>query len=113
MAKETAKTDIFFTNDVLSDKDKWVDHPAHYNGHKIKTKKGEFEYETIDYLGSTANRLASYGLPADVVYDICCCLKYIERCGAKPGDYGKDQKAKIKEDIQKGVFYLNHAADLL
>lgn len=112
MAKETT----IFKDAVplsVSDKDKWVDHPSHYNGHKIKTKKGEFEYETIDYLDATARRLSELGLPPDVVYSICCCLKYIERCGAKPGDYGKDQKAKIKEDIQKGVFYLNHAADLL
>lgn len=94
-----------------NEKDKWVDHPAHYNGHKIKTSKGEFEYETIDYLGATANRLTSLGLPADAVYDICCAVKYIERCGSKPGDYGKDQKAKSKEDIQKAIWYLQRAAD--
>lgn len=98
---------------VDDEKDKWVDHPAHYNGHKIKTSKGEFEYETIDYLSSTANRLSSYGLPADAVYSICCAVKYIERCGSKPGDYGKDQKAKAKEDCLKAVWYLNKAASLL
>lgn len=90
----------------------WVNHPSHYNGHKIKTAKGEFEYETIDLITSEVNRLVSKGIPAESAYCIGNAIKYIERTGEKPGDYGKDQTAKSIEDLQKVVWYINKAVQL-
>lgn len=93
-------------------KKQWIDHPAHYNGHKMMTSKGEVNYETIDLLTAVANRYVKDGIPADTTYCVCNALKYIERCGEKAGDYGKDQKAKNIEDLNKAIWYLTKAVKL-
>lgn len=93
-------------------RDKWVDHPNHYNGHKIKTSKGEFEYESIDLIASVVSRLVKAGIPADAAYCVGNAVKYIDRAGEKPADYGKSQAEKNAEEFQKAVWYLNKAAEL-
>lgn len=97
---------------LFDKKEEWINHPSHYNGHKMTTAKGEVEYETIDLLTSVANRYVKDHIPADATYCVCNALKYIERCGEKAGDYGKDQKAKNIEDLNKAVWYLNKAIKL-
>lgn len=91
----------------------WVNHPSHYNGHTIKTAKGEFEYETIDLIGSVVNRLVKDGVPANAAYCIGNAIKYIDRLAEKPGDYGKDQKSKNSEECMKVSWYMNKAAELI
>lgn len=95
----------------INEKDKWVDHPSHYNGHKIKTKKGEFEYETIDLISAVVNRLVEHGVSPDAAYCVGCTIKYIDRAGEKPADYVKDQASKTAQEFEKGAWYLTEAAN--
>lgn len=94
-----------------AEKDKWVNHPSHYNGHKIKTKKGEFEYETIDLISAVVNRLVEHGVPPDAAYCVGATIKYIDRAGEKPADYVKDQASKTAQEFDKGAWYLTEAAN--
>lgn len=98
---------------VTNSKKDWVNHPAHYNGHTIKTSKGKFEYETIDLITSEVARLTKNGMSPEAAYCIGNAIKYINRAGEKAGDYGKDDKAKMKEDLAKSVWYIQKAVDLV
>lgn len=107
---ETKEKDIFKSAEKKMD---FVNHPQHYNGHEITTASGSFGYETIDLITSVVDRLVKDGVTASAAYCIGNALKYIERCGEKPGDYGKDQKRKNAEECKKAAWYLNRAAAIL
>lgn len=96
----------------INEKDKWVDHPTHYNGHRIKTAKGEFDYETIDLISAIVNRLVEHGVTPDAAYCVGNAVKYIDRAGEKPADYVKDQSSKTAQEFEKGAWYLTKAASL-
>lgn len=103
-----------FNNEIKKPiKNDLVNHPNHYNGHKIKTEKGEFEYETIDLISATVDRLVKDGIPASAAYCIGNSIKYIDRCAEKAGDYGKDQTQKNIEELRKAAWYLEKAAKII
>lgn len=90
-----------------------VNHPNHYNGHKIKTSDGEVEYETINLILSTVSRYVKNGISPEAAYCVGNAIKYIDRCGEKAGDYGKDQRHKNIEELNKAVWYLNQAIGII
>lgn len=90
----------------------FVQHPKHYNGHKIITKTGTFEYETIQYLESLVRRLES-DLYSDESGSVYCAAKYMDRIGGGKPDGNKTVREKIAEDCKKIGWYMNHCAELI
>ncbi len=103
------KTNIKTKSDKKYD---FVNSPAHYNGHIIKTKTGQFEYETIQYLESLVKRLEK-DLYADESGSVYCAAKYMDRIGGGKPDGNKTVREKIAEDCQKIGWYMNHCAELI
>ena len=87
----------------------FVNHPSHYNGHEIKTKDGDFKYETIELIEALVNRKA---FPPDVSHSYGDMIKYMDRVGEKPEE-GKSVNVKAAEDFEKIAWYANRAAKLL
>lgn len=74
-----------------------VDHPAHYGGK-------ESPYEAIKVISSWLGPRGVFD------FDLGNALKYICRAGAKPSESGVQG---LKQDLQKAVWYLNHAIEVL
>lgn len=90
-----------------------VNHPSHYSGRKIKTSDGDAEYETINLILSIVGRYVKDGISPEAAYCVGNAVKYIDRCGEKAGDYGKDQRHKNIEELRKAVWYLNQAIGII
>jgi hypothetical protein len=87
-------------NSKTTEKYDFVNAPKHYNGHKIRTKEGEFTYETIQYLESLVRRLEK-DLYADESGSVYCAAKYMDRIGGGKPDGDKTVREKIAEDCRK------------
>lgn len=74
---------------IKPDETSEVDHPSHYNQGSI---------ECIDAMKS------AYGLSDTLAFCKLNAFKYIWRC---------EEKGKEKEDLEKAVWYLNKAIDIL
>lgn len=97
---------------IKEEKYDFVQHPKHYNGHKIITKTGTFEYETIQYLESLVRRLEP-DLYSDESGSVYCAAKYMDRIGGGKPDGKKTVREKIAEDCRKIGWYMNHCAELI
>lgn len=105
-------TEIVSNDSTVGSKEKqydFVNHPSHYNGHEIKTKDGNFKYETIELIEALVNRKA---FPPDVSHSYGDMIKYMDRVGEKPEE-GKSAMVKAAEDFEKIAWYARRAAQLL
>lgn len=88
-----------------------VNHPSHYKLIPIAGQNGVVtDYEAIDIISAVVENLK---LSPSASYSVGNALKYILRAGKKESDNSTADslQEKAAQDLMKGAWYLNNAAE--